>query len=247
MDHHKLFNDKSNLYEAARPVYPEQLYQYLSDLCQAKDLAWDCACGNGQAAENLAQIFDTVIATDISEEQIKNAKIIDNVEFAVSSAESTDFLDNSFDLICVAQALHWFNFEAFWPEVKRVLKPGGIFSAWGYNWPSISPELDSIFQEFILDVIEPYWAPQNRLLWNHYKEIEFPFEKLNSPNFTMDVNWNLNEFFDFIHTFSATRRYMEKHGTVFFDTAFNAMARQWGDIEQKKIISLDFVFYAGKM
>ncbi len=247
MNTHTLFNDKTELYESARPLYPEKLYHYLSDLCPSKNMAWDCACGNGQAAENLAQIFDKVIATDISEQQIKNAKNIDKVEFSVSSAESTVFSDNSFDLICVAQALHWFNFEAFWPEVKRVLKPDGVFAAWGYTWPNISPELDKLFQVSILDEIQPYWAPQNKLLWNHYKDIDFPFTKVNPPNFFMAVNWNLEEFFDFVHTFSATRRCMEEHGREFFDTALNTMARQWGDIEQKKTINLDFVLYVGKM
>lgn len=210
-------------------------------------MAWDCACGNGQAAENLAQIFDRVIASDISEQQIENAKKIDNVEFTVCTAEQTDFPDDSFDLICVAQALHWFNFELFWSEIRRVLKPNGIFSAWGYTWPSISPELDSIFQKLILDVIEPYWAPQNRLLWNHYEEISFPFEEVESPNFTMEVNWNLNEFFDFIHTYSATRRCMEKQGTKFFETAFDTIAQYWGETEFKRVVSLDFVFYAGQL
>ncbi len=247
MEHHSLFSDKSKLYESARPLYPESLYQYLSDLCASKDKAWDCACGNGQAAENLAKIFDTVVATDISEQQIKNAKTLDNVEFFVSSAENTPFLENSFDLICVAQALHWFDLKSFWQEVKRVLKPGGIFSAWGYTWPSISPELDAIFRERVLDVIEPYWAPQNSLLWNHYKEISFPFNEIKSPNFMMQVNWNLKEFFDFIHTFSATRRCMDKMGKIFFEVAFNAMAKQWVEVEQKRVINLDFVFYAGKM
>lgn len=241
-----LFSDKSKLYESARPLYPDNLYQYLSSLCESTETAWDCACGNGQAAESLAKIFDKVIATDMSEQQIENAKSLNNVEFSVSSAEKTSFSDNTFDLICVAQALHWFDFDAFWPEVQRLLKPNGVFSAWGYSWPNISPELDAIFQEQILEVIEPYWAPQNKLLWDHYQEVNFPFDKLDSPEFSMRTNWNLNEFFNFVHTFSATRRCMKEQGDVFFQRAFDAMAMQWGEIEEKKVIEYDFVFYAGK-
>ncbi|MGI9276604.1 MAG: class I SAM-dependent methyltransferase [Endozoicomonas sp.] len=247
MKHHDLFNDKSKLYESSRPTYPDELYKHLSDLCSSKEKAWDCACGNGQAAENLSSIFDKVVATDISEQQIKNAKNINNVEFSVSLAENTEFPDNSFDLICVAQALHWFNFETFWPEIKRVLKPNGIFSAWGYTLPTISDELDSILQESIYDVIEPYWAPQNKLLWDHYEDVDFPFVKINSPNFTMEVDSNLNEFSDFIHTFSATRLCMKEQGDRFFEVAFDAISQIWGDIEQKKTISLGFTFYAGRM
>lgn len=242
-----LFNDKTELYASARPHYPQELFLYLSGLCSSRNRAWDCACGNGQAAESLAKIFDKVIATDISKQQILSAKNIENVEFSVSPAESTGFSERSFDLVCVAQALHWFNLENFWPEVQRVLKPDGVFSAWGYTWPSISPNLDSLFEEKILTVIEPYWAPQNKLLWNHYKDVDFPFAKINSPEFTMAVNWNLDEFFDFVHTFSATRRCLEEHGSDFFKHALKTMALQWGEAEQKKTVHLDFVLYVGKL
>jgi len=246
-EYHKLFNSKSKLYETARPAYPEELFQHLSDVCSSRNRVWDCGCGNGQAAESLAKIFKKVSATDISEQQIRNAKLRKNIEYAVSSAEQTEFADNSFDLVCVAQALHWFHFETFWPEVTRVIKPNGVFSTWGYTWPSISPDLDRIFKELVLDKIEPYWAPQNRLLWDHYVDINFPFNKVDSPDFTMEVSWNINQFFDFIHTFSATRQCMKNQGTLFFETAFNTMSRVWGSAEEKRIVHLDFVFYAGKI
>lgn len=247
MKHHQFFNDKSALYESARPVYPPQLYQYLSEVCQSTDQAWDCACGNGQAAESLATLFDKVVATDVSEQQIKNAKVIDGVEFLVSPSEKTAFPDDTFDLVCVAQALHWFDFDAYWPEVKRVLKPDGVFAAWGYTWPSISVEIDAMVQAHILDVIEPYWAPQNKLLWDHYRAIDFPFKRLDAPEFTMAMDWDLNAFFNFIHTFSATRRCMEKEGVSFFEEAFEAIEKVWGDIDQRKKVNLDFTFYAGAM
>ena len=247
LEKHKLFDDKSDLYEKARPIYPENLYQHLSNLCSIKSKVWDCACGNGQAAISLANYFDEVIATDISEKQIENAKSIENVQFIISRSEKTNFPDNSFDLICVAQALHWFDFNDFWPEVKRVLKPNGVFSAWGYTWPMLPLELDLIFKDLILNVIEPYWAPQNKLLLDHYKDIDFPFRKVDSPSFAMAVNWNLQEFFNFIHTFSATRRCMEKEGTEFFDKAYTAMETKWGVSEERKNIDFEFVFYAGIM
>jgi ubiquinone/menaquinone biosynthesis C-methylase UbiE len=51
--------------------------------------------------------------TDISEEQIKNAARKDNIIYAVERAEHTSFEPNSFDLVTVAQAIHWFDFDNF--------------------------------------------------------------------------------------------------------------------------------------
>ncbi|RLB94573.1 MAG: class I SAM-dependent methyltransferase [Deltaproteobacteria bacterium] len=245
MHHQKLFNDKADLYKSARPTYPHALYPYLAGLCSATNCVWDCACGNGQAAVELAEQFDMVFATDISEKQISNAKKHPGIHYSVSPAESTCFLENSLDLVCVAQALHWFDLKFFWPEVARVLKPNGIFSAWGYTWPQINRQLDDAFKQLVLDVIEPYWASRNKLLWEHYKDIHFPFKEKNAPEFEMSIKWDLDGFFNFVHTFSATRQCMGAIGNHFFAYAYSEMNKLWGNSKEKKWVSLDFVFYAG--
>ncbi|CZF86278.1 class I SAM-dependent methyltransferase [Grimontia marina] len=243
---HSLFNDKSDLYEKARPVYPDEIYRYLVSISPSNLKAWDCACGNGQVSEGLSHCFEGVIATDVSEQQIANAKQFDNVIYRVMPSESTDFPDDSFDLVCVAQALHWFDFPVFWPEVKRVLKPDGVFAAWGYTWPVLPDEIERIFHDQILNVIAPYWATQNSLLTGHYKDVEFPFERLSSPKFEMKVEWNLDQFFDFIKTFSATRRCTEEHGEAFLDAAYEQIETHWSADEKPRVIPLEFVFYAGR-
>lgn len=160
MHHHKLFSDKSSLYESSRPTYPESVYKYLAGLAPEQGLAWDCACGNGQAANGLADHFEQVFASDVSAEQIASAKPHPQINYTVSPSEKTILEDSNCDLVCVAQALHWFDYELFWPEVKRVLKPGGVFAVLGYNWPSVNAEVDAAIESSIMAIIEPYWAPQ---------------------------------------------------------------------------------------
>jgi len=210
----------------------------LADLCPEKNLAWDSACGNGQAAIGLAEEFNKVYATDISNEQIANSKYHSKIDYVVSSSEKTLLENESCDLVSVAQALHWFDYDLFWPEVNRVLKPQGIFTTFGYTWPSINNKIDELVSTSFLKVIEPYWAPQNALLLNHYRG--------DSPNFIMQENWNLNDFFNFLHTFSATRRCMDAIGIRFFDDAYENVVKIWGDREEKKTVSFEFVFYAGR-
>jgi ubiquinone/menaquinone biosynthesis C-methylase UbiE len=243
--HHNLFNDKAELYESSRPIYPQEISSYLARLCPSNELAWDSACGNGQAAIGLIQEFNSVYATDVSKEQISNAKHHPQIAYEVSPSEKVNLENESCDLICVAQALHWFDYNLFWPEAQRVLKPNGIFCAFGYNRASISPEIDRVIESSLMKIIEPFWAQQNKLLWNHYRDIAITFEIIDPPNFMMEVNWNLNEYFNYLHTSSATRRCMNSIGNEFFYKAYEEVGYLWGSSEKSNKIALDFVFYAG--
>ena len=58
------FSVQSKQYALARPKYPEELFAFISSLCNGHNTAWDCATGNGQAAISIANYFETVFATD---------------------------------------------------------------------------------------------------------------------------------------------------------------------------------------
>src|SRR5207302_8895398 len=68
------FTTQSKLYAEFRPDYPLALFEFIAASAAGHQLAWDCATGSGQAAVGLARHFDRVIATDVSREQISNAK-----------------------------------------------------------------------------------------------------------------------------------------------------------------------------
>ena len=246
VDYTRLFDSKADIYAAARPRYPPALYTFLTRHCAETERAWDCACGNGQSAISLAPFFSEVQATDISENQIRNAFSHPRINYFVCPSEETPFGTNSFDLVSVAQALHWMEYARFWPEVKRVLKPGGIFSAWGYCWTEISSEVDHAVQNAFLDIINPYWAEQNKLLWNHYRDVEIPFERIETPTFEMTVDWDLNRLFAYLHSWSATRRCMNAVGENFFHEAYNRVLSVWGNASEVKRVKLDFCCVVAK-
>ncbi|MEX0681015.1 MAG: hypothetical protein WD097_06500 [Balneolales bacterium] len=60
------FSEQSNQYAEFRPLYPEELFDFLLSLVPDRYSAWDCGTGNGQVAGQLANYFDKVAATDIS-------------------------------------------------------------------------------------------------------------------------------------------------------------------------------------
>jgi ubiquinone/menaquinone biosynthesis C-methylase UbiE len=103
------FSKHAGDYARARPHYPQALFEYLASLCRGKTLAWDCGTGNGQAASGLTPYFEKIIATDASDEQLAHAPQHARIEYLRTPAEQTPFPSQSFDLIVVAQALHWFD------------------------------------------------------------------------------------------------------------------------------------------
>src|SRR5579872_6222807 len=70
-------------YAAFRPTYPPELFAYLAGSCVHRRLAWDVACGNGQASGPLADHFDAVVATDASAEQIGAAAAHSRITYRV--------------------------------------------------------------------------------------------------------------------------------------------------------------------
>ena len=172
------FSKQSGLYSKFRPGYPEQLFDFLLPLIKNKNAAWDCGTGNGQVAVKLSEYFNKVYATDISAAQINNAAIKKNILYSVESAEQTSFDDNTFDLVTVAQAIHWFNFERFYKEVKRTLKPSCILAVIGYHMFRINKETDLLIDHFYRDITGPYWDHERKYVDNYYQTIPFPFKEI---------------------------------------------------------------------
>lgn len=65
----------------------------------------------------MVNLFDAVDATDLSENQLKNAVSHPKIHYSHQIAEQTNFPDQYFDCITVGQAIHWFDFEKFYLEV----------------------------------------------------------------------------------------------------------------------------------
>ena len=222
------FSEKSDLYARARPTYPDALFAFIAGEAPGRARAWDCATGNGQAALGLARHFQSIEATDASREQVANAMEAPHVRYSVQPAEKTDFPAASFDAVCVAQALHWFDLDRFYAEAKRVLRPRGVFAAWGYTRHHVTPEIDAAFEEHFLAPLRPYWPAQNAKLWAGYREEVFPFEEIEAPRFAIEMRWSLEELIAYAGTWSATRRYVNEADPDFLERAEGAMAPAWG-------------------
>jgi ubiquinone/menaquinone biosynthesis C-methylase UbiE len=206
------FSSKSSSYAKYRSNYPQLLYQFLKEKLDKTEKAWDCGTGNGQVAGALAKFFKEVQATDISQQQLDNAIRQPNIHYSVQAAEKTNFPDNNFDLITVAQAIHWFNFKAFYKEVERVLKPGGIIAVIGYSLFKSNPETDEVILKFYRDIVGPFWDEERSYLDKKYRSIPFPFIEIESPGFEQEYEWTFNHLLGYLKTWSAVKHYEKANG-----------------------------------
>ena len=223
------FTKQAESYAKFRPDYPEELFKYLSEISPSNELAWDCATGNGQAANGLAKYFNKVIASDASEKQIMNAIKNEKVVYKVFPAEKTEIDSSTVDLITVAQALHWFNFEKFYREAKRVLRKNGIITAWMYNLVEVSSEVDFIIKKFDGEILKNYWPPERQLFYEEYKTIPFPFERIEAPEFKMSAYWSLGHLFGFLSTWSAVQKFKDEEGSDPLNFIEKDLKKAWGN------------------
>ena len=224
------FSRLAPAYASCRPGYPEGLFDYLGGLVSRHDLAWDCAAGSGQATIPLARRFHRVIATDISAAMLQQTPSHPAVECRVTPAEASGLADASADLVTVAQALHWLDAETFYPEVARVLVPGGVLAVWTYGAQYLGEvALDSVVRRFYADIVGPYWAPERRHVESGYRTLPFPFPELEPPVLAMEELWSLAQLLGYVGTWSATQRFREAVGHDPLGQLEQDLAQHWGD------------------
>lgn len=223
-----LFSKQSTQYAIFRPRYPEVMYHHLYQLVTNFETAWDCGTGNGQVAAALAEKFKQVYATDISPKQLEHAIQKENIVYEKAAAEQTIFPDNLFDLVTVAQAIHWFKFDEFYTEIKRVLKPTGLIAVIGYGLIRINDTLNALIDDFYKNKVGPFWDKERKYIDDAYKTIPFPFVELPSPKLSIQYDWGLEQFTGYLSTWSAVQNYIDADGTSPLDTAFmSALHKAW--------------------
>lgn len=241
------FSGQAAEYTRYRPTYPPELFQWLAGLTTAHDTAWDCGCGNGQAAVALTPYYCQVIATDPSQQQIAQAQPHERIRYNVAPAEASGIVAASVDLIVVAQALHWFDFERFYAEAERVAHPGAVLAAISYGPVRVEGAPDRVVNHFYYDLIAPYWPPERHYVDEGYATIPFPFPEIPSPAFAMEVEWNLAHLTGYLGTWSAVGEYEKRQGHTPLALIADELAAAWGDPRQERRISWPLALRVGRI
>ena len=228
------FSAQAASYAQYRIDYPAALYDWLLPRVPGRERAWDCATGNGQVAVALAGHFQEVAATDLSDNQLRQAAPRPNIHYQPARAEHTDFPAAHFDLITVAQAAHWFNAAAYHREVRRVARPGTVLAEWGYNLLSTDDEeLDELIRHFHDVDLAEHWDEHRWHLTDEYSRIPFPFAKVQRAHFEVVRQWSVGWLLGYLRTWSAVQNYRRARHADIVAELEPALRKLWGEEERQ--------------
>ncbi|GAB2502544.1 class I SAM-dependent methyltransferase [Lysobacter humi (ex Lee et al. 2017)] len=225
------FSSVAGTYAAARPEYPDALFDAIARHVPASAHVWEPGAGSGQATRGLAARFAHVHATDPSPQQLAEhwAQAGDaRVSLAVEPGEATALAHGSVGLVAVAQALHWFDLPRFFAECDRVLAPGGVLAAWGYGDFDIPAGMERELGAF-RERIAPDWPLGRSLVDAHYASFDWPFEALPAPALWLEVDWPLERVLAYLSSYSAVVRHRARTGEDAVAAHRGAVTAAWGD------------------
>ncbi len=229
MAFHDHFSDRASAYARFRPTYPPALFAWLAGLSPNRALAWDAGTGSGQAAVGLAEHFARVIATDPSSAQLAEARPHAAVEYRIGVEGRSGLEAATADLVTAAQALHWFDLEAFYREVARVIRPGGLLAVWCYGLHRVTPEIDRVFDRFYGQTLGPWWPAERAEVESGYRRLPFPFPEIAAPPFDMVAPLDLAGLLAYVGTWSAVRRKIAATGVDPIGELTHELPLTWGD------------------
>jgi SAM-dependent methyltransferase len=142
-------------YDAHRPAPPSALLDVLCLEAQAERpaLVVDLGSGTGLSTRAWAERADEVVGVEGSpemREQAEAATVAENVRFVQAFAQETGLPAAAADVVTCSQSFHWMEPEPTLAEAARILRPGGVFAAYDYDWPPVVHwEVEAAFEELV--------------------------------------------------------------------------------------------------
>lgn len=158
------FGKTSSDYAKYRDIYPQKLYGRLLALgigARGQNIL-DLGTGTGVLPRNLAPYGAHFTGTDLSPEQIEQARLLSqqaglDIQYQACAAEEISYPPKTFDAVTACQCFFYFNHQELAPKLYGVLKPAGklavIYMAW-------LPYEDSVAQasEKLVLKYNPSWS-----------------------------------------------------------------------------------------
>lgn len=245
MTFHDHFSERASAYARFRPTYPPELFAWLAETSPDRRLAWDAGTGSGQAAVAMADHFDLVVGTDPSPEQIGQGRPHPNVVYRVGVEGDSGLEPATADLVTAAQALHWFDLEAFYREVARVIRPGGLLAVWCYGLHRVNPEIDRVFDRFYGETVGPWWPDERAEVETGYRRLPFPYPEIDVPDFSMAATLDMAGLLAYVGTWSAVKRKSAATGSDPIAEVSAELGSVWGDATVPKVVRWPLSVRAG--
>lgn len=202
-------------YSRIRPFFHRKVTERICGVSGASRFrrALDVGCGTGQSAVALAEIADSVLAIDSSEEMLAQGPFRSNIEYRIGWAEQLNFGRGEFDLVSVGSALHWFNRERFFAQCRQVLSAAGWLAIYNDHFTAYMEGVAGFKQWMRTRFAQRYPAPLRGL-----RDMDEPsaaaagFRIAHASSFTHLVRFSRAELIAYLLTHSNTLAaiYLEK-------------------------------------
>ena len=212
------FGDVAELYDRARPSYPDALVDDVITFAAPCERALEVGSGTGKATRLFAQRGVRVRALEPSEEMARvgrrNCAGFENVTVELSDFERYGGEGAPFDLIYSAQAWHWVSPEVRYTKARELLTPGGALATfwnrarWECN--PIRDELRAAYRRAVPD-FGPMPGPMYPStdtppeLWGDWlTEVQAAggFEEPSARAYDWSCEYSTNEYLEVIQTHS---------------------------------------------
>ena len=154
----------SKEYARYRDIYPEEFYRKIADrgLCIDGQTVLDLGTGTGVLPRNMYKYGAKWTGTDISPEQIEQAKLLAassnmKIDFLAVPAEQVDYTEASFDVITACQCFWYFDHEKVIPKLAELLKPKGRLLILYMAWLPYEDSIAGASEELVLKY-SPMWS-----------------------------------------------------------------------------------------
>jgi ubiquinone/menaquinone biosynthesis C-methylase UbiE len=165
-------------YDSNRPSPPAALLDILCLEAQAMRprLVVDLGSGTGLSTRAWADRADEVVGVEASPEMRERAEAAtsaDNVRFVQAYAHETGLPDSVADVVTCSQSFHWMEAEPVLAEAARILRPGGVFAAYDYDWPPVVHwEVEAAYEEMLRRLARMRVGPRGRMRYSKERHLE---------------------------------------------------------------------------
>ncbi len=155
----QIWSGEAELYADTRPAPPSVILNICTQLIRTPQptLIVDLGSGTGLSTvlwiETAQQVIGIEPNADMRLQATQRAATFphaERVRYQDGLSTQTGLPSHCADIVTCSQSLHWMEPEATFAEVARILKPGGLFAAYDYDWPpTVHWEVEQVYHEVI--------------------------------------------------------------------------------------------------